>query len=159
MGKKSNAKYPGVDPQFQKAIKERNGQSVDLSDGPDHMKMSAKLIALAEPFHEGELDYPILYDCAAIAWNECLEEDHGAKTDYSPHNALLNFANYRGMIDLLKKRKRRLFPDDIRAVKKLAVSHGDNGDLSVNVASDIDMELGMKMLMKRLKDLQQTSLR
>ena len=73
MGKKKNAKYPDVDPQFQKAIKERYGQPVDLSDGPDHMKMSAKLIALAEPLHDGELDYPILYDCAAIAWNECLD--------------------------------------------------------------------------------------
>ncbi len=151
MSKKNKPKSFGLDPQFKKDTKERYGHPVDLSDMPDEMKMSAKLIALAEPFHEGELDQPTLYDCATIAWNECVQEDHNKRTDYVLNNALLNFTNYRDMIDILKARKRRLFPDDVRGIKEVAVIYKRNGDYSVNVVSDMNLEFMAKVMAEKLK--------
>ncbi len=153
MSKKSKSKQFVLDPQFKKDTDERYGHTVDLSDMPDEMRMSANLIALAEPFHEGELDFSTLYDCATIAWNECLQEDHGKETSYLLNNMLLNFANYRDMIDVLKKRKRLLFPNDIRGIKEVAIIYKGNEDISVNVVSDMDMELMVKVMAKRLEQL------
>ncbi len=153
MSKKSKSKQFVLDPQFKKDTDERYGHTVDLSDMPDDMRMSAKLIAIAEPFHESGLGFTILYDCATIAWNECLREDHNKKIDYLLHNMLLNFANYRGMIDMLKKRKRLLFPGDIRGIKEVAIINKGDGDLSVNVVSGMDMEFMVKAAIKRLENM------
>lgn len=153
MTARSNRKNFGLDPKFKKETEAKYGEVLDLSDMPDQMKMSAKLIDLAEPFHEGELDIPHLYDCVTIAWNECLLEDHGVKTAYTLGHMLFHYGNYRWLIDLLKERKRQMFPDDPSGVKKVIIVDKGNGDISINVLSDMDHKLMIKTAAKRLESL------
>jgi len=141
-----------VHPSFKKEIEEKNNKVLDFSDMPDEMKISAKLIDLVEPFNDGEMAYPLLYDCATIAWNECLKEDTGDKINYSLNNMLVNYGNYRELIDALKERKRILFPNDMRCVTKVGIYDTGDGEISINVASENDVGLLLKKLLMRMDE-------
>lgn len=150
---KKKLKHFAVDPRFINEVENQYGHAIDLSDMPDEIKLSGKLIELVDPYRDGELGSPLLYDCATIAWNECLQEDYDTKTNYVLNNMMLNYTNYRQMIDALKRRKRLLFPDELRGIKRVAIIDKGNGNTSINVVSDTNLELMFKVMMENLDTL------
>ena len=135
---KSNNKYGyGVSPEFKKHIEETYDNAIDFGDAPDEMRLSDRILRLIDPYMES-MDRILLVDCAAIAWNECLDEDFGIKGSYSLNNALLNYTKYRDLIDALKSRKRLMFKGNRRHIKEVKV-YQKGEDISVNVASDFDI--------------------
>jgi hypothetical protein len=152
MNKKNKKSLSDIDPGFARGIKEKYGHVLERNDIPDEMKLSAKLITMVEPY---DMDNKhILYDCAAIAWNECLAEDEKTDTNFSPSNALVNFEQHRALIDLLKQRKRQLFPTDRREIQKVTVIDKGNGDLNVNVASSINTNAMLTALKRMMETLE-----
>lgn len=139
-----------VNPEFEKEVEEQYGSVLNLSNAPDEMKLSAKLIEMVEPFME---DFPtsVLFDCATIAWNACIKEDFDVKTDYVLNNLLMDFARFKKLIDALKERKRLLFSHDTRGIKKVGIFDKGNDEISVNVVSDWNMKAALQASLERLK--------
>ncbi|MCL2300669.1 MAG: hypothetical protein FWC27_11060, partial [Firmicutes bacterium] len=123
-----------------------------LSDMPDEMKLSAKMIDLVEPFTDEGLPSSVLYDCATIAWNACLKEDFDVKAEYVLNNMLMDFTRYSDLIDALKERKRLLFPRELRRVKKVGIYDTDDGRLNINVASDWNAMTALRASLERLNE-------
>jgi hypothetical protein len=147
--KKPAQQHSNIDLAFQKECEAQFGTEViDLFDAPDEMKISAKLIEMAEPFDVDQIGYHLLYDCAAIAWNESVTEEHGGEATLVLNNMLCNYANHREMIDILKKRKQLLFPSDVRIIQRVKVVETARGEYNVNVAGQINMEHIMKRFAK-----------
>ena len=153
MRKKSIRKNYGVDPELKREGMEKYGDVFDFSGAPDEMKMSAKLIALTEPYHDEDADYPLLYDCATIAWNQCLKEDFDIATKYILNNILINFAKHGELIDALKRRKRQLYPEVMQGVRRVKVTDQGNGDLNISVLSDMSTKAFLERL-RRLGELE-----
>ena len=135
--KRKNKSGYGVSPEFKKHIEENYDNAIDFGDAPDEMRLSDRILRLIDPYMES-MDIMLLVDCATIAWNECLDEDFGIKGSYSLNNMLLNFTNYRELIDQLKSRKRLMFKTNRRHIKEVKV-YQKGEDISVNVASDFDI--------------------
>jgi len=150
MSKKNRKKSYGMDPAFKRDTEKQHGHVLDFSGMPEEMRMSAKLIDLAEPFHDEEIEYTVLYDCAAIAWNECVREDHDKKTNLSLNNMFLNFENYRELIDIMKEGKRIMYPDDTESIRKVKLFYKGDDNISVNVAYDSDIKQKMKEMLDSL---------
>jgi len=139
--------------EFQQEVEANHGSALNLSDAPDEMKMSAKLIDMVEPYMEDDIPPSVLFDCAAIEWNECLKEDWNAsKTSCVLDNMLMDFRHYRGLIDTLKERKRQLFMHDTRAIQRVKVYETDDGRLNINVVSDWDAMTALRATMERLTE-------
>jgi len=141
-----------INPEFQRTLEKQYGSTMDLSDMPDEMKLSAKLIEIVEPFNDDDLPVSVLYDCATIAWNACIKEDFDIKADYVLNNMLMDFARYRELIDAMKDRKRLLFPRDMRCVKKVGIYETDDGRININVASDWDAMTALRATLERLTE-------
>ena len=143
----------GVMPEFKRHIEETHGEAVDFSGASDEMRLSHRIMQLIDPYMEA-FDVIILVDCVTIAWNECLREDFNIEGPFSLNNALLNYANYKDLIDILKSRKREMFSTNRRHIREVKVyEKGDN--ISVNVASDFDMKTAFTELAARLEDVSQ----
>lgn len=123
---------------------------LDLNNSPEEVKISAKLVKLMEPWSD-EIDLSILTDCTAIAWNETLREDFGTVGHATLNNALINFANYKWLIDALKARKRMLFPNDSRIVKETFLRFTDNGDVTINAVSEVNSQALTKTFEKMIE--------
>lgn len=117
---------------------------VDMNDIPDEMKVSAKLIDIMEPWMD-EMDIAILADCAAVAWNSSAD----GCDDYSSYDFLTDTSNsrsqYEDLIKRLKKRKNKLYPNDLRTIVKLQVQEDKNGDPRILVASQMKPENMVKV--------------
>ena len=140
----------GVTSEFRKHLEKTNNDLIDFSDAPDELRLSDRIIKLIEPYMDSE-EITVLVDCAAIAWNECVEEDAEIKGSYNLNNILLNFSNYRVLIDQLKARKRLMFKDNHRHIKEIKVyEKGDS--YNINVASDFDMQSALKRILSLMED-------
>lgn len=118
---------------------------VDMNDAPDEMKVSAKLIDIMEPWTD-EMDIAILADCAAVAWNSSID----GCDDYSSYDLLIDTcysrSEYGDLIKRLKKRKNKMYPNDLRTIVRLQVKEDENGDPRILVASQMEPENMMKAL-------------
>ena len=141
-----------ANPEFQQMLEKQYGSTMDLSDMPEEMKLSAKMIDMVEPFTDEGLPVSVLYDCATIAWNACLKEDFDVKADYVLNNMLMDFTRNSDLIDALKERKRLLFPREMRRVKKVGIYDTGDGRLNINVASDWDAMTALRATLERLSE-------
>ena len=146
----------GIAPEFKRRIEETYGNTIDLSDAPDEMRLSDRVLRLINPYMD-EFDFIVLVDCATIAWNECLKEDFNVKGPYSLNNVLLNYANYRDLITMLKARKRSMFHDNRRHIKEVKV-YDKGEDISINVAADFNIGDALAEMLSNLEDEPQETL-
>lgn len=149
--KGSRTKYGyAVAPEFKKHIEETHGKAIDFSDAPDEMRLSDRILRLIDPYMEA-MDMIMLVDCATIAWNECLTEDFGIKGPYSLNNVLLNYANHRDLIDMLKFRKRKMFNNNRRHIREVKI-YQKGEDMSINVASGFGIRDALGQMLSGLED-------
>ena len=140
-----------VSPEFKRHIEKTYDSPIDLSDAPDEMRLSNRILRLIDPYRES-MDILLLADCAAIAWNKCIDEDFGVSGSYSLNNVLQDFSSHRELIDQLQLRKRLLFKNDRRHVKEVRVyPHGDG--ISLNVASELDARDALAGVIARMKNI------
>lgn len=132
-------------------LEKRGWEVRDANDLPDEAKISAKFLEIMDPFVE-DYDMSVLSDCMTIAWNEALAEDHEIKCRANLNNPLLNFNNYRDIIDELKLRKKIMYPGDLRSVMKTILTPEPGGRTKLNVASTMTEEAFMKRISMLLEE-------
>lgn len=139
--KKKRNKSVWLPPQMQKKYEKQN--IMDFNDMPDEMKISAKVVELMEPWSD-EVELSILTDCAAIAWNETVKDDFETECRATLNNVLINFDNYKWLIDALIERKRKLFSNDSRMIRGTFLHRAADGEVKVNVVSELNFGAMMK---------------
>ena len=120
------------------------GDVLSMGDGiPDERKMSTRLIEILLPWLDEDIPAEALVDCAALAWNACVNgEDHFGSTDHLS-NTLVDYANNKRMLDLIaqmKKQKQKLYPRDLRTILRVQMFDDGQEAFRVNVIAELKPE-------------------
>ena len=117
-----------------------NTFAIDMDNAPDELKLSAKLIEVMMPWIE-EVDLPTLSNCAALAWNASVTGiDIYTNQDFLRDGITEDSSSHRALIELLKRRKSKLFPNDMRMIVRMQLQEDEHGEPKIRVFSELSPE-------------------
>ena len=123
-----------------------NASVLNMNDAPDELKLSAKLIEVMTPWID-EIDLATLANCAALAWNASVSGvDSYTNQDFLRGGSPEDSSDHKALIEKLKRRKNKLYPDDLRTIIRMQVREDEQGDSTIVVASELKPENMFKML-------------
>ncbi|HML45962.1 MAG TPA: hypothetical protein PKE04_04345 [Clostridia bacterium] len=123
-----------------------NTTVIDMNDVPDELKLSAKLIEVMTPWM-AEIDLSTLANCAVLAWNASVNGvENYTNLDFLRDGSIEDSTENKALIEKLKKRKSKLYPNDMRTIVRMQIQKGVHGDPRIVVAHELKPENMIKTL-------------